>query len=312
MLQRTFCFLVIFLILAVGLTAAPLVDPQKPHLAGHAFVDNLLVPSPFITTSIRNSLGYGKALDVETPIVDLGDGEIIGLKGDLLFAVLDFEYQYAIKRWIALRVKVRGFARAGTGVQTILSEGVTMVTGFEFGWKVRLHETDRSYLVATLDLINRNATGINIAQFVEDVIDGNPATLVKKTPSTRGALGLSYAWAASDLFGLVVNAGSGYGESFNRKDKDQLFFRAGVAVDADLLARTSVPIGLALGYVYDTFPENGSTAENGLHAVGLRIAYTGKPDFLIALDQSLEFIPSREDRSDVKVTTTTLTLRYYF
>jgi len=312
MKRSTIHLLIVSLLLTGSLSAAPTEDIARPHLNDHNFVENLLINSPFVRTSISNSLGYGKALDVTTPIIDLGDGEVIGFKGDLLFALLEFEYQYAIKEWIALRLKVGGLARAGTGVQSLLSEGLTMVTGFEFGWKVRLRETDQSALAMNIDLTNRSMTGVNISKFVEDIIEGQPASMVTKTPMTRVTLGLGYAWAPNNLFGFTLNGDTGYGESYNRQEGDQVFFRLGGAVEADLLARTSVPIGLSLGYIYDTFPENGTTADNGLHAVGLRIAFTGRDDFNISLDLSRELVPGRDGYSDVSVATTSITLRYYF
>lgn len=312
MRRHSICILIASLLLASSLVAAPTKEISRPHLGGHTFVNNLLIPSPFISTSIRNSLGYGQALDVTTPVIELEDGEVIGFKGDILFALLDFEYQYAIKEWIALRVKIGGLARSGTGVQSLLSEGVTMVTGFEFGWRIRLLETEKSALSASIDLANRSITGVNIAKFVEDIIDGVPASMVTKTPITRGAMGLGYAWAASDLFGVVLNGELGYGESYDRLDGDQIFFRGGAMVEADLLARTSIPIGLSLGYVYDTYPENGSSADEGLQALGLRIAYTGREDFVISLDQTQELIPGGDRSQDINAATTTITLHYFF
>ncbi len=87
-----------------------------------------------------------------------------------------------------------------------------MSTGFELGWLIRLFERERTALSLDLNLSERAYTGINIFQFVEDVVDGVPASLVRKTPSTRSSAGLRYAWAVSPLMGASARAESGFGE----------------------------------------------------------------------------------------------------
>ena len=115
-------------------------DRLRPLLGGHRFIPNSFTRDPFSRTYVRNSLGIGQALDVEfVPQLDIGGGDTIpGLSGDLLFAVLDFEYQHAVKDWLAVWGKINMIGRLGTDVGAILAQGATVLTGFELGWLIKL------------------------------------------------------------------------------------------------------------------------------------------------------------------------------
>ena len=142
----------------------------RPSMGGHSFTETVDVPSPYVRTFIRNRLGMGQALNLEIPPIEVGGVQISGLEGSLLFAILDFEYQYAIKDWIAIRARFVGSGRLGSDTLALLYEGVTMSTGYEFGWLIHLQEREKTALSLDLNLSNRSFTGVNITQFVDDII----------------------------------------------------------------------------------------------------------------------------------------------
>ena len=304
------------LALAIGLTAPPAGAQEapthaRPYLAGHHFTETVDVPSPFVRSFVRNRLGAGKAFDLETTIPDLEGEPLVGLKGDLIFAILDFEYQYAVKDWIALRARFVGAGRLGSDTLSLLSQGITMTTGFDFGWLIRLREYEKTALSMDLNISNRAFTGVNISQYVEDIVAGDPATLVKKTPSFRGSLGLRFAWAVSPLLGVSARAATGYGESMERTKEDEMFWRLSTCLDFDLRTKMSAPVGVGIGHTYDTFPEFGGDVAEGIHATFLRFSYLGRDDFLLSLDISHDRIPVAGDQPDLKGATVTISLRYY-
>jgi hypothetical protein len=307
----TFIALLLVAIWAVTATAQEPDPHSRPTLYGHGFTETVDTPSPFVRSFVRNRLGAGKAFDLTTTVNDLNGEPIIGLTGDLLFAVLDFEYQYAIKPWIALRTRVVGAGRLGTDTMALLSEGVTMSTGFEFGWLVRLHEHERTALALDLNIGNRMFTGVNIATFYNDIVAGKPAELVKKTPSTRASAGLRFAWAVSPLVGFTTNVITGFGESIDRSSSDDMFWRLSGAFDFDLRTKLDFPMGVAVGQTYDTFPEFGGDIADGVHATFLRFSYLGREDFLMSLDVSYDRIPLQGNKDDLKGATVTIGLRYY-
>jgi hypothetical protein len=285
---------------------------RLPHLGRHVFAPNGLVPDPFITTFVRNSLGMGKANDVETPLIVIDGQEILGLRGDLLYAVLNFEYQQRIKSWIAARGQIRVIGRLGTDVQAILSDGITTVSGFEFGWLIKIHKTDRIMLSGDLVLANQTFTLLNVLGMVQDIVEGIPPKLTRTTPALRAGGGLRFGWSVSELFGVTAVGNLGYGEAVIRTEKDNMYFNMGATLDFDLDAKTPVPVGLALGYRFDRFPEGGEAVSSTVNAAVFRISYNGRPDFGLGLEFSTERIESKRFREPFNTGAATIDFRYYF
>ncbi len=310
----SFSAVVVFLLASAWAMSATAQDPAasgRPTLGGHNFTESVAVPSPFVRSYIRNRMGAGKALNLTTPVYELDGQQVGGFQGSLLFAIVDFEYQYAIKPWIAVRARVFGTGRLGSDTFSLLSSGVTMSTGFELGWVIRLQERERTALALDLNLSDRSFTGVNLLQFVEDIVDGVPASLVRKTPSARSSAGLRFAWAASPLLGVMARGQGGHGESIDRSRGDVWFYTLTGALDFDLRTKTSLPVGIALGYAYDSFPELSDDIAEGIHSAFIRLSYLGRDDFLLSLDLSTDRVPLTNDRSDLDGATVTISLRYY-
>ncbi len=288
-------------------------DLRIPHLSGHRFTTNTLTGDPFVNTYIRNTLGMGQSLNLFVPLFKFGDPpKQVGLRGDLLKAILEFEYQQAVKDWVAFRVQVRVTGRLGTGAQSLLASGVTANTGFEFGWLFKLAEGEKTALSGTLNLWNNSVTVVDFLGFVDGIIEDEINPLVKNVPTTRGGGGLRYAWAASDLVGFIFKGETGMGESVDRSNTDEWFFNFAAATDFDLKTKTPVPLGLALGYKFDTFPEGGEDLADAKHDLVFRISYTGTTDFLLSLDFNYGWFNLNNQAEASKFTSTLLNLRYYF
>ncbi len=67
-----------------------------------------------MTSYLRTAAGLGIALGLEVPVENLDGGLIGTLEGDLAFLTLEFEYQQAVARWLALRAGVSGAAPGGS------------------------------------------------------------------------------------------------------------------------------------------------------------------------------------------------------
>ena len=179
------------LIITLLLSSAPLLaqtaDQIKiPRLAGHTFVPNPFAPDPFVKTYVRNTVGIGMVPDLVTPVFVIGDSTVVGLQGDLINAILEFEYQQAIQDWVAFRAQVRVVGRLGTGVQSLLAQGITANTGFEIGWLFKLAQGRRTMLSGTLNLWNNSTTVVNLLDWAEGLVDGVQVPLTRTVPSTRG------------------------------------------------------------------------------------------------------------------------------
>jgi hypothetical protein len=304
---------------AVAASSAPVLaqdsgnsEWKAPHKNGHTFSPINSVPDAFVRSYIRNSLGMSQTADVDIPLGIIGGDTLFASRGALLFANLQVEYQQTIKDWIAFRAKFNVNGRLGTGTSALLTSGVSATTGFELGWLMRLLETDRGYMSLSFDVVNTSFTTINIAEFVEDVIDGEDAELVKTTPSMRAGVGLRYTHAFSPLVGLISYFKTGYGESVDRVSEDEWFTEFGATVDFDLAGVGWVPIGLAVGYRQDSFPEGGADITDVVRGFLFRVGYTGRKDLALGLNFQYSTFPTDQLETKIKSTGLDFDIRYYF
>ena len=83
-------------------------------------------------------------------------------------------------------------------------------------------------------------------------------------------------------------------------------------MDFDLKTRTVLPLGLAIAYKGDSFPQGGEDIVDYTHDFVLRIAYSGTTDFLLSLDFTHGWFKVRDRNDTPKFISTLLNLRYYF
>jgi len=73
----------------------------------------------------------------------------------------------------------------------------------------------------------------------------------------------------------------------------------------------SAPLGVAVGFSYDTFPELGGDIAQGVNSFFFRFSYLGRSDFLFSVDLSYDRIPLTEGRETLKGNSITINMRYY-
>ena len=301
-------------------------DPQmqkRPGLAGHRFVASPLTREAFPRTAVSISMGVGQALDVELlPTVVLSNGDTLqGLQGDLAVALLGVGYGYAIRDWLEISAEFGLVGRLGTDVGALFTEGATVLTSFDVGWLFRLLERDRVYLSGNFVVSSSGFTGLQVGDWVEGIVDGNEIPLVSSVPSLRTVAGLRLAWALNDLWGVSAATNLGYGEQVSKRTENTTTFSLALAVDADLYARTSAPIGFSLGAEIANTAVDGRPDVDDVIVGNLRTAYTGKDDFLIAVDfifsrlkprQSVDADGLPESSSSVKTGSVSAIMQFYF
>ena len=309
------------LLLAMGAPAAATTDAVAdstevipsgiPELGGHRFVPTPLVPSPFIHSFFRNSLGMGSAKDVETTPFIFNGQPVLGLKGDVSAVGLGFEYQLALKRWLAVRAQFKIAGQFGTGVQTLLAEGVGTSTDLQFGWVFALHQGEHTQLAGSLMVTNRTVTGFSVLNLVSDIINGTNLGLSHKTPVLNAVAGLRWAWAASDLVGVSLSGGVGSGETLDRNKGGNWFYSSGLAVSFDL-DQYDLPLGAALSGTLDNFGGEGAAERATAVEVGIRLSYIGRESFVLSVDLSWAQVPSTAYLEGFNASWTGLTVQYYF
>jgi hypothetical protein len=285
---------------------------KVPHLKGHTFSPVQGIPDAFVRSYVRSHVGVSKTASVDFPLGIIDGDTLVASAGNLVFADLGIEYQQTIRDWIAFRVKGKVLGRLGTGTTALLSSGVSATAGFELGWLIRLLETESSYLSLSADVRNTNFTTISIRDFVNDWLEGGEAELVQTTPSMRAGIGLRWTYAISPLVGLVTFGETGFGEPVDQSDSDEWFWRFGGSFDFDLAAAGWLPIGLAIGYAQDSFPEGGTDITDVVRTFAFRVGYTGRRDLALGLNLGYSGFPTEGLSDDLSSFGGTFDIRYYF
>jgi hypothetical protein len=294
------------------LNSSSLEQSIVPVLGEHKFMPNSVVKDPFIKTYIRNSVGIGQALDLDIPIVVIRDRTVFGLRGDLVFASLDFEYHHAVKDWLAVWGRINILARLGNDTQSLLSQGLTANTGFEFGWLFNLMNKDNTMLSLSFSLENGSATIVNLLKFIDSIIgdDSSNVSLVNNVQSLRGGSGLRFAWAASKFFGFYVTGELLYGQSAEVRGDSEFSYNIGGVLDFDLNAVSDLPFGIQVGYKYANFPSPGENTTGDLNIFLFRIGYNKTSDLSIAIESSIN--KTQYLNQTLNAGLTKIMLRYYF
>ena len=257
----------------------------RPTLADHQFVSTDLVPDAFVRTYVRTALGAAIALGIHYPPIVVAGDTLATLNGDLAYARLDAEYQQKLRDWIAFRFAYGLRSRLGTKVASVVTEGVTVASGYEFGWLARLHESGKTSLCASLAVSNQYITIVDVKQFTEDVANGvRDPRLIDTVPTVRSDAGLRFAWAISRLFGVTAITEGSYGDAPRRRDADSWEYTFGASVDFDARPAWSIPLGAALAYRQTSLPAWSTEGNGNSSETVLRLAYNARSDLLVALD----------------------------
>jgi len=308
------------------ITAQEEIDNEDKHLASlgqnkipvlgqHKFMPNTIVLDPFIKTYIRNGAGLGLALTLKHPAVFIRDTAVFSFGGQLIFGTFDIEYHHAVKDWLGMWGKLNILARLGTDTQSILSQGVSAILGFEFGWLINLMKKENTMLSLSLSLKNGGVTLVNVLNFINeiDVTDSSRnSSLVNSIHSLQLGSGLRFAWAVSKLFGIYADAELLYGQSTGDRGENEIFYNFGAVLDFDLSTVSDLPFGVLLGYRQTSLQLSNAISSGNLNTFIFRIGYNIPNDFSVALESSVN--KTRVDELDQTLTSliSKVMLRYYF
>jgi hypothetical protein len=283
-----------------------------PQLDGHYFIPVSCIANPYIKSHFVTNLGIAQSSEFQNFILEIDGEEIIGLKGSLLFAYLDFEYQQKIKDWIALYINYSLTARLGTELQSILTQGVNTVGSSRIGWLIKIVENEKFMLSGDIQVNNHSATFISISEFVKDLVRDSVVTSIsRQVPILNGNAGLRAAYAINKTFGLQGFGDIGYGDSYKRGVSDYIY-RIGVAFDANLAFTTKVPLGFAAFFNASSVPDFVHVAGKSSTNSGLKISYAAGQHFNIGLELSSVRVPIPNVEDKITSTAVVISSKYYF
>ncbi len=283
-----------------------------PNLNNHYFIPISTAPGPFIKSYFTNNIGVAQSSEYENVILEIDGEKIFGLRGTLLFADLDFEYQQKIKDWIALYVNFNLTARLGTELQSILTQGVNTVATSRIGWLIRIMESEKFMLSANVQVNNHSATFISISEFVKDLVRDSVVTSIsRQVPILNMNGGVRFAYGINRVFGFQGFLDLGYGDSYKR-GKSDLIYRAGGSLDANLSTTTKVPLGFAVFFNSSRLPDLVQVAGESALNTGIKISYAAGQHFNFGFELSRLRIPIPDVEKKVISTSAFISSKYYF
>ena len=295
----------------------PTLTPRMtaPMLADHRFTTTAVVRGPFISTNFRNMIAVGVAPGSEIPLAVIKGEEVVFETGDLLFSTLVLEYQQAVKDWMGFWVNFALAGRLGTETASLLSQGVTVVSGYRLGWLLRLMQTDNMTLSGTVEVDKDGYTAVDLVGFVNGIVDDGLTEddeLVYSSSLMIAKTGLSYAWAINRTTGLTASGIVGYGESPDRAEGSDWYFDLGAAVDFDLRREIPVPIGAAVGVRSTSIPESDPNLGGNLTTAAIRVDYIGRHDLNLGLEIQSQWQDIQGADKSLRYTIAGMDFRYYF
>jgi len=286
-------------------------DGKRPQLADHRFIPNPLVRDPFPRTFARMSIGFATTSDLPA-LIPPGDS-MEAPTSDLRFSLLAFEYQQRIQDWMGFWVKLNARTRLGKDTGGLLAEGVTLTRNVELGWMFRLLESERVALSATAQVLSKQVTAVQLLPYLESKLppgDTTEVPLVTETPLSRVGGSLRFAWAANTWLGLTAEGGVEYGESTERDAPNSTSGFVGLSLGVDFAPLINAPVGLLVAGSQIFAPERTFRNVEDSRQLLVRIAYTGRSDYLIALDANVA--RSTLSKNTVTSIATKISMRYYF
>ena len=248
--------------------------------------------------------------------VDIGGSQIELIEGNVLYLTQEFEYQLAVKDWLAIRVGGRGLGRGGIEGSSVLIQGVSWGFGGGIGATARLWRGDTAMLSTSFDVDGGSAYGINLIDFMERLIEEGwteDTSIVESVTAAFPRLGLRGAWAPKPWLGVTGYVEGGWAQTWVRsvKESDPIV-AAGMTVGVDFNELGGTPIGLLLTLESDPFLQEAANMTESLTSLGGGLFYTGAQDLALGFEVTGVTAPQGYDDRRITVVQFSTTLQYYF
>ena len=150
-----------------------------------------------------------------------------------------------------------------------------------------------------------------LAEVVRGVIEDTEDPLVSSGPRLRGRSGFRGGWAINEAWGLQFKSELGFGESTGLGSDLEWLLDAALSLSYDLYPAQGIPVGFVLSGATRTSPREGGRPDIQSRDVALRTVFTGREDFLIALDTNWNGL-ELADGDDVALVRAGLSLQLFF
>lgn len=288
-----------------------------PGLNDHYFIPNSNFPSPFITTFFKSGIGGGGSLN-KIPIYANDGQKLLGtIQAENTYVIADIHIQMEAKKWLAAWFRYQANARIGSSTPTVLAHGITSITGFEFGWLLRLWQTEKSLLSGTIAINNASISSINLLEAIKEAVNNPDSTsfsLTKKKNPLYGRAGFRFAYSFSDLFGIKAFINALFGESVVREKENAWKLNTGILGSFNFTKSHDIPVAFNLGYISQNFTLFEDQNEESIRSFIFKVAYSGREEYNIGLEftHNNTSAPFITGENSLEYLTTTFVMVYYF
>jgi len=264
-------------------------------VGGHSFSPTSFMPDPFIRTFARSSLGFGASPELKIPPVEIGGVQYELKTGQLVYALLEVEFQSALRPWLALDIQVNVNGRLANETISLLSQGVVLVSGSKLGFLFQAARTKDLTLAVSAGAYVGSLTDVNIGRFTSALMDSGVITpenaVSTTTPAVLAFTGIRGAWAINELVGILFDGELGYGEDPSDRRSDRWFYTLAAVADLNMTHQWKTPIGFSLGAKTETNPAGSNDAGENIISFFAGINYLGAQDFDLGVDLSYSLTP---------------------
>lgn len=292
---------------------------RLPILNKFRFMPTDVLPDPFINTHFKVDAGSGTAYELKAYIKNF-KGEVFDtLTGDLTYISGRVYFQYAFNDWLALSGGYGAYGRIGKNTFTILTSGLSYVTGYTVGAKVRVWHNDKMTLSTNLDYSSGDIYLYSIYDYIKKAVENGLDSISKNNLLNRdnissGFISGNWAYAPVEWAGFQAVAGFGFGETFNEKTRGNLRLGGAASVDFNnisIFKTFRIPVGFLVSARYNKFSETGENVDN-IITFGIKLAYTGHKDFDLGIESTYQNLNFKRIDEKIKTVLYSFKVRYYF
>lgn len=319
-LTKIYCLILNVLLIFSFVTIKALAQTEPETLpetiGGHKFINNSTLGSAFTSTHYKSLLGAGQTMGLDIPPIVINNKPVLQLNGNIVYTNLFFEYQQEIKDWMAFYGSLKLIGRLGTETGALISQGVNVAAGYNLGWKFKAYKNKNMLLSGYFNLVNMSYTAVDLPRFIQNAIDSGRITsdnkLVQTVPLMRGGVGINYAWALNETFGLQARFYVDYGESVKR-DEDNVFnYYYGIGAEADLKPKLNVPLGFLAGFYQSSVPQFREQPKSSPNSLLFQLNYTGNAHVSIGVEVDYTWYKPENFSESIKFLTASLNSTIYF
>lgn len=287
-----------------------------PSRGKHIFTSISSVDDPFVSTKFSLNFGIAEILDTEIPIT-IGDyNRTIKFEPDIFYSTAGADFQYAVRDWAAVHIKVSGLARMGNNFLSLASEGVSTASTFSLGWLFRIAQNDNLMFSGTITLNTNDLTFIDILSSEDTTITPIDTLINREVITNYQSLttktDLRLAVRFSDVFGMLAKLEGGFGEVYAGESKSQFQYHFGLAFSVDLRNWVGIPFGIGLGGSLLSNEWRFSDAKPPVYSANLNIAFYNRNDFTLGLENFLQVIEPQQYNETLNLLYTRIYMSYYF